>query len=189
MVDRKDIESRSTCAKGIGTSHNSRKDGAGRAECLDGLPVVGSLAEDISAIGGDGARTDGIALQTLRPCDGRPKIQERVHIDLVVEDANSPADDQIAAPFRLIGKAESGRKVIPVRRENGIDPISLDEQSLARDKHREVPVRTVKRPKVFVADAEIQIEIARDLPRILNIQIERVYPDKPFGISHRDRGG
>jgi hypothetical protein len=47
---------------------------------------------------------------------------------LVVEDANSPADDEIAGPFRLIGKAESGREVIPVRRENGIDPISLDEQ-------------------------------------------------------------
>ena len=44
-------------------------------------------------------------------------------------------------------------------------------------------------PKVFVAQTEINIKFAGELPGILQIQIEGVHPDKAFRISNSDRGG
>jgi hypothetical protein len=65
---------------------------------------------------------------------------------------------------------------------------ALDEQSLAWDKDREILVRTMERTEVLVAHTEIQVEFADDLPGILKVKIEGVYPDKSFWISHRGRG-
>src|SRR5207249_7959498 len=148
-----------------------------------------SHAKDIGAICRDSSWTDRVALQALRRSNGRAKVQERVHVDLVIVNADSAAHHEITAPLRLIGEAEARRKVISVGRENGVDPISLDEQSLPRDEDREILLVAMERSEILVPQTNIKVELPSDLPRILQIHIECVHPDKAFRISYGDCRG
>src|SRR5207237_1087239 len=141
------------------------------------------------AVCGDSSWTDRVALQALSRSNGRPKVQERVHVDLIIVNADSAAYHEITAPLRLIGEAESRRKVIPVWWKNGVDPISLDEQSLPGYKDREILLVAMERPEILIAQTDVKVELASDLPRILHIRIESVHSDKAFRISYGDGRG
>ena len=46
----------------------------------------------------------------------------------------------------------------------------------------------MQRAEVFVTEPVIHIELAGDLPRILNIRVEGIYRNGAFRVAHRDRG-
>src|SRR6266496_4137119 len=175
-------------AVGVAAGLHSRKDGV--AACLDAcidVPVIGRLAEPVRAIRGNRESAERVALNPLRRRDGRPEIQERVQVDLVEENAYSAAHHEIGLPRRLIGEADSRRKVVLVRRENGVDPGSLNFKSHSRNEVRYVLSIAVERPEVFVAHTKIQIQFTSYLPAVLEVQIERVHCDKALRVSHGDR--
>src|SRR5207249_3950595 len=47
----------------------------------------------------------------------------------------------------------------------------------------------VERPEVFVTQAQIEVELAVDLPTVRQEKVERVHGDVAFRIPHGDRGG
>src|SRR5712692_10767387 len=183
LADRKQIEPGIAGAKGIRASNDALKD------LLVRLPGIRSLASHVCAVGRIRKRTYRVALEAARARNGRAEIQEGVHVDLIEEDANAAAHHQIACPFRLIGEADARGKVIPIRRENGADPRSLDEQSLPRDKDRNVLAVAMQRAKVFIAETEIQVQLLGKLPGILEIQVVSIHLNKAFRISHSNSGG
>src|SRR5262249_54746269 len=141
--------------------------------------------QPIRAVGGNWVRPERITLNALGRRDGWTEIQERVHVDLVEEDSKAPTDDQVALLRGLVGEAEAGSKIVAVRRENR----TWDLQSLGGSENRDVVPVTGQRSKVFVTQAEIQIQFSGRLPSILEIQVVGVHRDEPFWIAHGDRGG
>ena len=81
----------------------------------------------------------------------RAEIEKGVHVDLIVIDPDSTAHDQIAALHWFICKTESGGNVVSIRRENGIDPVPLNQESLSWDKDREILVTIMERSEVLIA--------------------------------------
>ena len=164
-----------------GAKRNSGENGG--AACLDGVPVV-----SVQAQVGDRGRTHGIVLQAIRCRDRRAEVQERVHVDLIVEHANSAAHHQIAIGFRLVRESEPGRKVVPVGREDGVDAVTLDQHASSGNKDSEVLVVAVQRSEIFVAQTKVHVQLAGDLYRVLAKEVECVDPDEALWISHRNRG-
>src|SRR6266851_6379772 len=170
------------CAIGVAAYLNSRKD-----RCTSRLRLSRPVAPVVTApaVGGNGEAgiTKRVALDTLRCGDGRAEVQEWVQVDLIVEDTNSAAYDEIALRCRLIGESDSRGKVVPVRRKDGIETRSLDGKSPSRNEVGDVFSITMERPEIFVAHTIIQIELPGNLPAILEIQVVGVYHDKAFRIS------
>ena len=46
----------------------------------------------------------------------------------------------------------------------------------------------MERAEIFIAETEIDIQSARNLPRVLSEEIEAVHGDVPFRISYGDAG-
>src|SRR5580704_1252629 len=150
--------------------------------CL-GLPCV-----LVNAVIVDRFWADRVILQAVSTGYWRAEIKKGVHVDLVVEHANPAPHHKVIAGRRLVGKSEAWRDIILVGRENGIDSIALNLQPLIWDENRKILVQAVKRPVVFVAQAQIYVKFARDLPVILPKKIESIDPDKPLRVSDGDRG-
>src|SRR5439155_8698297 len=152
-------------------------------------PIIGSLTKSISTVCGNRRRTKRIALDALGCSNGGAEIQEWIHIDLIVEDANSAANDKIALRVGLISESDSRSKVVSIRREDGINATSLDQQAFPRDKHGDVLLVAMERPEVFISHAEIQVESLGCLPRILEVKVVGVHYDPTLRIPHRNRRG
>src|SRR5260370_34901755 len=116
LIPEKAFLARRVVEERIWANLHPRKDRSSAS--LHGVPLI-QLARE----GGNWRWPDRISLQALRRCDRRPEIQEWIHIDLIKEDANSPAYNQIATPGRLISKANPRSEVIVTRGEDGIDSI------------------------------------------------------------------
>jgi len=84
----------------------------------------------------------------------RAIVQKRIHIDLIVEHADSPAHHEITLRGGLVGKSDSRRDVVLVRRVNGVDPVPLDEHSLPRNESRERFLAVMERPEILVAQTK-----------------------------------
>src|SRR5207237_690938 len=151
-----------------------------------GTPVILSLSQSIRTVCRNRRRTKSVALDALRCGNGWAEIQERVHINLIIEDAYSATHDEVAFRCRLIGETDPRGKIVSIRRENGIDATPLDEESLPGDKHGDVLLVAMERPEVFVAHTEIQVQSFGCLPGILEVQIVGVHHYPAFRVSYRD---
>ncbi len=89
------------------------------------------------AISRNWRRPGGVGFQTVSIV-GRPEIEERVHVDLVVVDTDAAADDQIFTFCRLVGKAEPGSKIVLVPRKDRTNAIALDLDAAGGDEDGEV---------------------------------------------------
>src|ERR1700722_4207867 len=156
------------------------------------LPGVGAFVGIIKACGGvtgDGRRTSWIVLKTVGVVR-RTEVQERIHVDLVIEDADSAAPNQVVPARRLIGEANPWSEIVLVGREDGADTIALNlDTSRGWNEHRQVLGGAVKRTKVVPAQAPIDVQSTRDLPCILHEEIHSIDQDFPLSISYRNRGG
>jgi len=132
-----------------------------------GRPRVRGLAQRVGAVVVDWIRSHRIVLYPVGAADGRPEVQERVHIDLVEEDAEAAADDHITGSPRVPGKAYARSEVVLVRREQGIDISPLNFEALTGYPHRQVLGAIVQRSEVFVAQAQRQVQVAGHLPVVL----------------------
>src|SRR5437588_6711855 len=92
-----------------------------------------------------------ILRQAVSSRPSRPQVEERVHIDLVVENSDSSSYNQIPVRCRLVSKAEAWRNIVMVGRENRTNAISLNEQTPVRSKHGQVLGQAVEWSDVFVA--------------------------------------
>ena len=126
-----------------GTGGRARKDG--RTPDLCGLPII-----IVPAVTVHGVWANWIILKPIGGADGRPEIQEWIHIDLIEEDAKSTAHNQ--AGSGLVGESKSRRKVLVVGRENRIDTLSLDYEAAASHKNPEVVgAIAMQRTEVLIA--------------------------------------
>src|SRR6266567_328889 len=120
---------------------------------------------------------------------GRTEVEEWVHVDLVIEDTDSAAHDQVLSARRLIGEAKPWSKIVLVGREDGADAIALNLNSTGgRNKDRKILVSAVQGAKVVPAEAPVEVESARELPGILGEEVETIYYDLAFGVAHGDTG-
>src|SRR5215813_8959681 len=140
LVHCKQVQSGITDAQRIGANSDAGEDGG--SPCLNNLPVIRA-----PGIGGNGIRTKWIALNTLCRGNWRAEVQERIHIDLVKEDPETAAHNEVSLCGWLICKTNAWSKVIPVGRENGVRNL----QPCARNKDRDVVPVTGQRSKIFIA--------------------------------------
>src|SRR5882762_261431 len=140
----------------------------GRASGLHSLPVISR-----QRIVRHGVRPDWVILQTIGRVRWWPKIQERVNVDLIVEDAEAPANDRVS--LGLVSETQPRSKIVAVWREDGVDTRPLDDQTFARSEYGQILVPTVQRAKVFVAHSVIDAQLLRPLPGILEVKVEGVY--------------
>src|SRR5438270_6052447 len=143
--------------------------------------------EGPGTIVGDRRRPARVVLQTICSGASRPEIKERVHVDLVEEDADSAAHHEALARGGLVSKAKPRCKVVAVGGENRVDAIALDQQAAIRRKDCQVLIHTVKWPNILVAQAEIDIQFASYLPGILAEEVESIDSDFAFRVSYRER--
>src|SRR5256885_647298 len=178
-------------AIGIDAFLNAREDGCATGLCLpwSGTPVILSLSQSIRTVCRNRRRTKSVALDALRCGNGWAEIQERVHINLIIEDAYSAAHDEVAFRCRLIGETDPRGKIVSIRRKNGIGATPLDHEARTRDKHGDVLLAAMERPEVFIAHAEIQVQSLGRLPGILKVEIVGVHYYPTLRISYRDRRG
>src|SRR5260370_25118855 len=108
---------------------------------------------------------------------------------MVEKDPKTAAQDQINTVGRLIREAEPRSEVVVVGWKDGVNSISLDNQSSSRNKHREVFFIAVQGAEVFVAQPEVHVQLAGQLPGILEIQVVGVYLDEALRITDGDRRG
>src|SRR5208282_5050469 len=121
-----------------------------------------------------GGWTERIVLQTIGKTAARPEVQERIHVDLIVEDPESATYHQIAPGKRLIGEPNPRCEVIFVWRENGTNLTALNLQAIGRSIDREILAVAVERPKIFVANSVCEGEPLVELPAVLHKQVEGV---------------
>src|SRR4029077_8407905 len=124
--------------------HDSRKDRL--AALLNRLPVIG-----IPAVVVDCVRSCRIVFQPIGRSIRRTIVQEWTNCGLLVEDAESAPHHDVVAMPRLISKTESWREVVFVRRVDGTDASSLDDQAPARYEDRKIVIAIVQRAGIFVA--------------------------------------
>jgi len=65
-------------------------------------------------VGRNRSKAIRIPLNPLSRGDRRPEVQERTHVDLVIEHSNAPAKHKISTAGWLIGEADSWSEVVPV---------------------------------------------------------------------------
>src|SRR4029077_20063467 len=124
---------------------------------LNGVPIVISLSKPVRAVGGNGRQAKWVALNPLGGRDLRTEVQERVQVDLVIEDAKSTPHNQIALCCGLISKAEARGKVVLAGVEEWMAPV-LDHKAFSGNKVRDVVfLLGMHRAKVLVADAVINV--------------------------------
>src|SRR5258708_7329439 len=113
----------------------------------------------------------------------RTEVEEWVHVDLVVVDADTSAHHQVASFQRLIGESHARSEVVLVWREYLPD----SSHALFQVKDRQVvAAAAVQRTKVVPAQTPVDIQFARDLPRVLAKEIDPVDDDFSLSRSNRD---
>ena len=183
------LDSGEDCARRVDLAGVRRALRAYESGNLNRIPLVRCLAAEVRLPGRDRRGTEGVALNPLRGRDGRAEVQKRIHVDLIVEKSEASAHHQIAFGAHPIGKPDARREVLPVR---GVDPVcvhTLHHKSLSRNEVGDVLARAVERPEVFVTQAQIEVELAVDLPTVRQEKVERVHGDVAFRIPHGDRRG
>src|SRR6266849_570837 len=130
---------------------------------------------------------DRVILQTVGGVGRRPEIQERVDVDLIVENTEAPANDHVV--LGLVRETQPRSKVVAVRRENVLDSIALDDQSLVGNEYSQIFVATVQRAEVFVTHSVINAQLLGPLPGILEVEIEGVYVHRALRTAHGNRRG
>ena len=128
-----------------------------------------------------------IILQAVGGVGWWPEIKERVDVDLVIEDAETPANHEVV--LGLIGETQPRSKIIAVRRENGTDAVALDNQAFTWSEDRQVFVATMQRAKVFVPHPVIDAELLGPLPGILEVKVIGIYVYRALRITYSDRRG
>jgi hypothetical protein len=94
-------------------------------------------------------RAHRVILETVRRADGRPEIEEGVHIDLIEKDAKTAPHHK--AGGGLISKAETRGEVISIRRKDRIDPSALHHQALTWNKDAKIFLAiAVQRSEILV---------------------------------------
>src|SRR5205807_2262592 len=107
----------------------------------------------------------------------RTEVEEWVHVDLVVVDADTSAHHQVASFHRLIGESHARSEVVLVWREYLAD----SGHALVQVKDRQVvAAAAVQRTKVIPAQTPIDVELARNLPRVLPEEVDSVHDDFSF---------
>src|ERR1700722_5884342 len=121
------------------------------------VPGVGSLAQGIGAVSRNRGRTSRIVFQSVRIV-GWPEIKERVHVVLVIEDANAATYDQFFASGGLIGKTNARSEVILVGWKNGTDSVALNlNASSRRHEDGEVLAAVVQWSEVIPAKSPVEV--------------------------------
>jgi hypothetical protein len=119
--------------------------------------------------------------------DGRTEVQERVQVDLIVEDTESAADHEIAFRGRLIGESEAWSEMVLTRIKERMAAI-LDHKSRSGNEVGDIArVIGLHWPEVFVTEAVLEVELFRELPGILQVRIDSVDVNKALRISDHDR--
>src|SRR5712691_695715 len=151
------------------------------------LPVIGSSSKIVLAICGDCRWTSRVVLQPIRGVRWA-EVQERVHVDLIVEDADPAANDQVFSARWLIGEAKAGGEVVLVTRKDVADAIALNlDATRGRNKDRKVLMAAVQRTKVVPAQPPVYVEPASNLEGILREEIEAIDHHFSFRIAHGNR--
>ena len=71
-------------------------------------------------------RTERIVLESVRPATTRTEIEERIHVDLIVENSDTASYHKVVSGGRLVREADSWRDIVLIRRKNVVKPIPLD---------------------------------------------------------------
>src|SRR5205085_8601118 len=103
-------------------------------------------------------RSCRIVLQTICSPVRRTKVQERVHVDLVVKQPHTSTHHDGAILLRLISKTESGAEIVPIGRVNFVNSVALDlDSSELRREDCQVLLVIMQWPVVVVAQTEVQV--------------------------------
>src|SRR5262249_17763186 len=85
-------------------------------------------------------------------------------------------------------ETQAWSKGAPVGREHAIRARALNPKALRHIKERQILVAVVKWTKVFPAQAEVKIEISRDLPGVLEMRIHGIHAHGSLGVSPSESG-
>src|SRR3984957_12790576 len=87
----------------------------------------------LQTVGRNRVRTRWIILKPVRVVR-RAEVQERVHVDLVIEHSNPTADHQVFPICGLVGETEARSEVVLVRRKDAADTVTLNPDASRRGK-------------------------------------------------------
>ena len=137
--------------------------------------------------GQDGARSGRISLKANCSAIAGVLRQKDVQVRRIEEEPNPTANHDVAIFLRLPGKSNAWTDARIDRRIDRVDPCPLkDNATLAGIEDGQILVAVVQRPFVIVADAVVQVELVRKLPRVLAEDGESVNKYLPLRISTRD---
>ncbi len=160
----------------------------GSAPGLRGLPIIAWQVGAVpSAITIHGIRPDGIVFQAIRGVNGRPEIQERIHVDLIEVNPVAAANHKTVAG--VIGKAEARGEIVIIRLVNRVESRSLHHQAWADFKNTQIiPLIAVQRTEVLPTQSIIDIQLGGDLPVVLSEEIPSIHDHFPLRVSNGDGG-